>query len=256
MSQVGKGSGTAASAASGKSLTELRDICIYHGWNNPTANGLAALTRFINRTLYQLSNLGPWPEYHKRDGRITLATDDEDYACTDDSDATLDNILKIGDVFRTDRMSPLDVMAGGIDEWLEKTKTYPQTGTPREYALRAYTYNGLRRLEMLVYPKPTSGQNGDYMYFPYQLLPTELVNASDTTDWPTYRLWLLEEALERRIASGKRDKLAVILEAPDFMAQVQRALGESRTSYMPIPAAEPIDIRHRSIREIYPVIIS
>ena len=249
MAQTGKGYGVAASASSSKSLTNLKTICYFHGWQDRGTAGELALTRFINRTLYLLSMLAPWPEYHKRDGRITLATDDEDYVCIDDSDATIENIGKIGDVFKTTRMSPLDPMAGGMDEWMLKTKTSAQSGSPREYTMRKYTNNGLIRMEMLVYPKPGSGQNGDYLYYPYWILPTELVNASDTTDWPTYRLWLLEEALERRLASGKRDSAAVALESPEFYVHIQKAIADSRMSYMPISPIDPIDIRRRSIRE-------
>jgi len=201
MSQVGKGSGTAASSA-GYTLTSLKNICYYHGWNDTTTSGETALTRFINRTLNLLSVLAPWPEYHKRDGRITLAEDDEDYVCTDDGDATITDISKVGSVMRTGRMTPLALMAGGIDEWMEKSKLKPRAGSPLEYTFRKYVSSGLITMEMLVYPKPGSGQAGDYLYYPYWLLPMQLVNASDATDWPNYRLWLLEEALERRLASG------------------------------------------------------
>ena len=249
MAQTGKGSGTVASSA-GYSLTNLGTICKYHGWNDTTTNGEAALTRFINRTLYLLSVLAPWPEYHKRDGRITLADADEDYVCTDDSDATITDISKVGSVMRTDRMTPIDLMTGGIDEWMEKSKLKTQSGSPTEYTFRKYVDgNGLIRMEMLVYPKPGSGQDGDYLYYPYWLLPTQLVNGSDATDWPNYRLWLLEEALERRLASGKRDSMAVALEAPEFMLHIQKAMTDSRTSYMPMPITEQVDVRRRSIRE-------
>lgn len=252
MAQTGKGVGVAASAGSpvGYTLTELKNICYYHGWQDKSTSGEAALTKFINRTLQLLAVLAPWPEYHKRDGRITLAEDDEDYVCTDDSDATLTNISKVGSVMRTDRMTPLDEMVGGIDEWMEKSKLKSQSGSPLEYTFRKYVdNNGLIRMEMLVYPKPGSGQVGDYLYYPYWLLPTQLVNGDDATDWPNYRLWLLEEALERRLASGKRDVSAVALESPEFLIHVQKAMADSRTSYMPIPLTSQVDLRHRTLRE-------
>ena len=87
---------------------------------------------------------------------------------------------------------------------------------------------------MLVYPNPTSSQNGDYLYFPYWVQPVEMALSTDTTDWPNYRAWLLESALEIRIASGKKDTQGVILESSDFMTMVDKAFADSRTSYMPI----------------------
>lgn len=319
MAQTGKGSGTAASSV-GYSLTSLKSICYYHGWNDRTTEGEAALTRFINRTLCLLSVLAPWPEYHKRDGCIELnqytgditafadagsskttvtsashglsngfyvtisgttsyngsffissvatntfvistayVADDatgsfvcgqDAYICTDDSDATITDISKVGSVMRTDRMTPIDLMTGGIDEWMEKSKLKPRSGSPTEYTFRKYVDgSGQLLMEMLVYPKPGSGQVGDYLYYPYWLLPTQLVNASDATDWPNYRLWLLEEALEHRLASGKRDNMGVALEAPEFMMHVRKAMADSRTSYMPMPITKQVDIRRRSIRE-------
>lgn len=323
---TGAGTGTAAAGA-GTTLSDLKTICYYHGWQDQSTTGVAALMNFINRTLQLLSMLAPWPEYHKRDGRIELnqfsgdvsgdfadagsgkvtvtsathglsndfyvtitdttnydgsywigdvatntftiiatyvaettagswTCNQDIYACTNNAGTTIDNIDKLGDVYRTDRTSPLDMMSGGINEWLRKIKTARRTGAPLEYALRKYVSTGKGRTEMLVYPAPGSGQDGKFLYYPYYILPTLLTDDSTVTDWPDSRLWLLEEALERRIASGKRDNLGVALEAPEFMQYVQKAMASSRPSYMPVRMTSHIDMPNMGIRDILPTITS
>ena len=223
---------TTPAAGSGMTLSDLKDICKYHGWHETHTEGEAALTRFINNTLNMLSVLAPWPEYHKRDGTITIATDDEDYLLSET------NISKIGDIIRPDRSTPLILMTGGIDEWMRKTKITSSaiTGAPTHYACRKYVASGLIRMEVLVWPKPTSSENGDTYYYPYHQLPAILDLATDETDWPNYRMWLLEEALDIRLSSSKKDIAGVSLQTPEFMALVNRAIADSRTSYMPIQA--------------------
>lgn len=239
---------TTPGAGSGQTLADLRSICYYHGWHNKTTDGVSALDRFINNTLQKLSVLAPWPEYHKRDGRITLAEDDEDYVITDDSDQTITNISRVGDVLRTDWFKPLAEIS--IEDWMEQAKTNAQSGMPRQYALRKYVSSGLIRIEMLVYPNPGSAAAGEYLYFPYWLFPDELALSTDETDWPNYRLWLLEEALERRVASGKRDSHAVSLETPEFYSLVEKAMADSRPSYMPIKVYDHTSMRRATLRDL------
>lgn len=248
MGTTGSISGTPVTT-SGTSLTTLQDICEYHGWHDTTSSGTTALTRFINRTLQLLAVLKPWPEYAKRDGRITLATDDDDYICTTDGDANISNIASIGSVICPEFYTPITEYADGMTGWLLDKRTTGSTGRPTKYALRKYVSAGDVLMEMLVYPMPTSAENGDYLYFPYRTRPAELSSGSDVTDWPDYRLWLLEGALEQRLASQNRDSAGVALESPEFMYHVGRAFAESRVSYMPIQAIPASDTRDRGLRE-------
>lgn len=241
--------GTTGSGSGTKDLDYLLGLAKYHGWNDWTTNGEAAAIRFINNTLELLATLAPWPFYQKRDGRITLATDDEDQVCTNDGDTAIDNITHMGNLIRAGRMSPLDPIPT-IDEWLRKKSVSSSTGPPTEYALRKYVYLGSTRIEVLWYPKPTSAENGDYVYFCYWQMPAIMASGSDQTDWPDHLMWLLEEALEQRLASKNRDRLGVALESPDFMRKVYKAMSHSRSSYVPIRAEPPIDDRTKSIREI------
>ena len=226
---TGEGTGTPTSTG-GTSLSDLQSICLYHGWNDTSTNGISALTRFINRTVNLLTIILPWPEYHKRDGTVTLATSDNDY------EISVDDISKIGDLYHEDRTVPLDVIT--LEEWMQLTKTNSQSGFPTMYALRKYTSTGLEKVEVLLYPTPSSAENGDTLYFTYWKIPTQLSDSSDVTDWPTYRLWLLEEALEARIASMNRDRSGVALESPDFMLLARKAFADARPSYMPIRVRE------------------
>lgn len=185
---TGSGTGTTATST-GTSLSTIKDICKYHGWTDLSGSGLTAMVRFINETLQMLSGLADWPEYHKRDGTITLVTDDEDYTLEQT------NVIQVGNVIRDGRMTPLDPISGGMEEWLLKKTTSAASGWPREYTFRKFLTSGIITMEMLVYPKPSSGQNGETLYYCYRILPTKLSGDSDITDWPDHRLWLLEECL-------------------------------------------------------------
>jgi len=66
------GYATAASASGSKTLTALKTICQYSGWNDMTTTGTAELTNFINDTIQILAMLKPWPEYMHLDGTIVL----------------------------------------------------------------------------------------------------------------------------------------------------------------------------------------
>lgn len=256
LSWTGTSETTTPSAGSGKTLADLKAICYYHGWQDSYTDGVAALVRFINNTLQMLSALAHWPFYHKVDGRITLATDDDDYVCKNSSDEVITNISKIGTVLRDDCFTPLNMMPGGPDEWMLKRTVEGWSGSPTQYTTRKYVTDGLYRIDMLVYPCPGSGQNGDYLYFPYEKLPEELALDTDETDWPNHLLWLLEEALDIRIAAGKKDTTGVALQTPEFMMLVNKAIGDSRNSYMPVIAERELPVRDRRIREIIPVITS
>lgn len=241
MGYAGKGEGTATSVG-GTTLSDLKDICQYHGWHDSTTAGMAACARFINRTLQILSRLGPWSEYHKRDGTISITADDEDYTLSEK------NIQQLGNIVRANWTTPLEIIVGGLDEWLLKVKSTGATGKPTEYAIRkSVNTSGEIVTEVLVYPMPTASET---LYYCYRLLPTKLVNDSDVCDWPDSRLWLLDEAMHIRINSVNRDTAGVALEGADFMANVRRALSDTRTSYMPLPITAQIDKRHKSIREI------
>jgi hypothetical protein len=68
MAFTGKGSGSAAAAAGGKTLSNLETICEYYGWKDRSSAGETELDNFINHTIQLLSDLAPWPEYHRVDG--------------------------------------------------------------------------------------------------------------------------------------------------------------------------------------------
>jgi len=241
MAQTGKGYGEAASAG-GTSLSELHDICKYHGWNDTTTTGLAALTRFINRTLQILCILAPWPEYHKRDGTIAMADTDVDYTLSQK------NIQQLGQLVRTTSPTPLKIITGGLDEWLQLNKSSAQSGMPNQYTIRkSVNSSGEIETELLVYPTPADTET---LYYSYRILPSKLVELSDIADWPDARLWLLDEALDVRVNSGKKDTTGLALESADFMAKIQRAMLDSRTSYMPVPLEPPSSLRNKTIREV------
>ena len=235
--------GTMTSAASGgTTLSELHDICRYHGWNYTTTTGLAALTRFINRTLQVLCMLAPWPEYHKADGSIAMAAADVDYTLSQD------NLQQLGILLRTTSPTPLKVITGGLPEWLLLNKSSSQSGSPNQYTVRVFVNSsGVRKGELLVYPTPADTET---LYYSYRILPSKLVELSDIADWPDARLWLLDEALDVRVNSGKQDTAGLALESADFMAKIQRAMLDSRTSYMPVPLEPPTSLRDKTIREV------
>ncbi|MHC4464858.1 MAG: hypothetical protein ACYS30_26025, partial [Planctomycetota bacterium] len=68
MAQTGDGYGTASSPAGGKTLSDLETICEFYGWHDRSTEGEAELDNFINHTIQMLSDLAPWPEYHRIDG--------------------------------------------------------------------------------------------------------------------------------------------------------------------------------------------
>jgi len=227
-------------------LANLKELAYYHGWNDTTTTGETALTRFINRTLMILSTLGQWPEYHKRDGRVRMAVGSDVFMLTNSADAIIYNISKIGDVLRSDRFAPLDKIS--LDDWMIQSKTNSATGSPLKYALQKSVHdNGAEKMEICVWPTPSAIE---YLYFPYHIYPTALSAATDVTDWPDVRIWLFEAAVEQRVASGNRDSNGAALFGSQFMGLVNKALGDSRTSYMPILAYEQTSIRDKSIREV------
>ncbi len=67
------GTGAASASTGGRTLTQLKAICKYHGWNDSTTDGTAQLTQFINDTLQLLATLAEWPEYLGRNGSVTFA---------------------------------------------------------------------------------------------------------------------------------------------------------------------------------------
>jgi len=226
-------------------LANLKELAYSHGWNDTTTAGDTALTRFINRTLMILSTLGQWPEYHKRNGRVKMSDGNDAYTLTDSTDTVIANISKIGDVLRTDRFAPLDKIS--LDEWMIQSNTNASTGSPLKYALQKSVSSGSEVMEILVWPTPSAAE---YLYFPYHIYPTLLSASTDVTDWPDVRIWLFEAAVEQRIASGNRDANGAALFGSQFMGLVNRALGDSRTSYMPVLAYEHTSTKGRSLREV------
>ena len=219
MAYTGKGEGAVAAAATGKTLDNLKDVCEYHGWADRTTAGDAQLENFINQTIQLLSNLAPWPEYHRIDGmqpfnrstatitgitgtgttvtvtavahgfsvgdvgdttsttnynatnkKILSAADANTFTYADTPSATAEtsgtftigdqktlpqsSIIRLGTVTRAGLLPPLDEIT--TEEWLHKKRYIGSTGPPTEYALRKYTSSGLFKIDMLVYPIPTT----------------------------------------------------------------------------------------------------
>ena len=217
-----KGQGTLITGG-GTTLTELKTICKYSGWRDNTTTGELALTRFINDTIYILSTLAPWPEYLKVDGSQLLTANISEY--------TLDEtgIDRLGIVNRTTSTVGLDEIS--VEDWLSKTKTFAQTGSPLEYAIEKGLAGGVTTVKMLLYPCPTTSET---LYYSYFRKPTELVDGSDVVDWPNTRAWLISDALAVRLAKGKKDNAGFSLHTTDFMQKVYKAMGDSRGSYLPI----------------------
>lgn len=143
-------------------------------------------------------------------------------------------IDRVGSVWRSNFDYPLTEIT--IEEWLYKKRYIAATGPPTEYALRKYTSSGLPKIMMLVYPCPTTSIT---LYYPYKRYPSILSSDSDTTDWPTTRIWLLSEALVTRLKSKDKDSSGMSLYSSDFMNKVNLAFGAARQSYMPIIAQGP-----------------
>lgn len=226
MPQYGKGSPGAS--AGGMTLAQLKTICQYHGWQDNAPAGLAALTQFINDTLQILATLAEWEEYQNRNGDATFASGD-----SADDDVTLTNtrLDRVGIVVRDDRAAPLDEIT--VEEWLHKKKYYAASGPPTEYALRKSLNAGAPSVEILCYPSPTTEIK---LYYTWRHYPGILANDEDVAEWPDTRVWLLTDALRIRLAAADRDSGGVILYGSEFMKNVHRAFGHSRSSYMPIIA--------------------
>jgi hypothetical protein len=291
MAQTGDGYGTVASPAGGKTLANLETICEYHGWKDRTTAGEAELDNFINHTIQMLSDLAPWPEYHRVNGaqnflRVqntltsisgdgstvtvtsashTVNTNDvgsvtgttaynvnnvimtdagtNSITYTGDCQATTETsgtvttgdqiilgesqIERVGTVWRSDRSTPLEEITP--EEWLYRKVNLASTGPPTTYAIRKYVSAGLPKLMMMVFPCPTTAI---MLYYNYKKYPSILSSDSDTTDWPTTRIWLLAEALKTRLKEG--DPMA--LYSSEFMSKVNLAFGAARGSYMPVIA--------------------
>lgn len=302
MAQTGDGYGTASTAASGTALSDLETICEYHGWKDRSTAGEAQLDNFINHTIQMLSNLAPWPEYHRLDGaesflRVqntltnitgdgstvtvtsashTVATNDvgdisgtTNYnvsnkiftdagtnsityldACqaTAETSGTVTTgdqkilaetrIERVGTVWRGDRSTPLTEITP--EEWLYRKRYEAATGPPTQYALRKYISSGLPKMMMLVYPCPTTSI---MLYFNYKIYPAILTSDSDTTDWPTTRMWLLTEALRTRLNAKDTDASGMSLYASEFMSKVNHAYNAARPSYMPVIANPMVGAR-------------
>jgi len=232
---TGKGEGTPASGG-GITLAELKSMCKYHGWRDTTSEGESALTRFINNTVNLLSQLAPWPEFLKRDGSVAMIASTAEYILDEAG------INSIGTVERADNTLPLDEI--GIEDWLHHTTT-SQTGSPNAYAIEP---TGAMTLKMLVHPTPTEVET---LYYTYYRRPTELSGASDGVDWPDDRIWLIEEALEKRLAAGKKDTTGWSLHSADFMQKVYTALGNARGSYKPIKTRTKSSSKDIRIRDTW-----
>ncbi len=226
MTQYGKGA--AAASTGGRTLDQLKTICQYHGWHDMGTTGSAQLTQFINDTLQLLATLAEWEEYLGRDGSATFATGD---SADDDVTLTDTRLSRVGIVIRDDRAAPLDEIT--VEEWLYKKKRHGASGPPTEYALRKSMSSGAPSVEMLCYPSPTTEI---VLYYTYRTYPAILANASDVSEWPDTRVWLLTEALRIRLAEADRDSGGAVLYGADFMKKVYRAFAHSRSSFMPIIA--------------------
>lgn len=222
------GTGAVGASSGGKTLAQLQTICQYHGWQDNTTDGLAALTQFINDTLQILATLAEWPEYQHRDGQVIFAAGD-----SADDDVVLANtrLDRVGVLIRDDRVSPLDEIT--VEEWLYEKKYHASSGPPTHYALRKYLTSGAPTVEMLCYPSPTTAIT---LYYTWRNYPGILASAEDVAEWPDTRVWLLTDALRIRLAAADRDSGGVALYGAEFMKNVHRAFGHSRSSYMPIIA--------------------
>jgi len=222
-------------------LSDYKSMCKYHGWRDTTTDGEAALTRFINNTIYILSTLVLWPEYLKRDGEVAMIVGTDSYILSETG------IDRIGTVEKSDNTLPLCEMS--VEDWLERSTTVEQTGTPTSFAIEQSMTNGASSSTMLVYPTPTEIET---LYYTYFRRPAEMAIDADYADWPDDRAWLVEEALEKRLAAGKKDVTGWSLHDADFMAKVLRAAGNARGSYKPIKVRSVMTERSKGrIRDTY-----
>ena len=169
-----------------------------------------------------------------------IAYTSSETGATSTGTVTLDNnfetlsdtrISRLGIVVRTDWAPPLDEIT--LEDWLGLKKYHAATGPPTQYALRKSLSSGAPAIEMLVYPDPTTAIT---LYYTYRTYPAILANASDVSEWPDTRVWLLTDALRIRLAEGDRDSGGAALYGADFMKKVHRAFAHSRPSFMPIIA--------------------
>jgi hypothetical protein len=93
---------------------------------------------------------------------------------------------------------------------------------------------------MMVDPCPTTSIT---LYFNYKRYPSILSNNSDTTDWPTTRIWLLTEALRTRLNAKDTDASGMSLYNSEFMSKVNLAYNAARPSYMPVIAKPVVGTR-------------
>lgn len=144
------------------------------------------------------------------------------------------SIVRLGNVIRADYSQPLEEIEH--EEWLWNKRYEASTGPPTQYALRKWASSGLPKMDMLVYPMPTTSI---MLYFTYQVAPNTLTNNSDTTDWPNDRIWLLTEALRTRLNANDKDASGMALHSSEFMTKVNLAMSHARPSFMPV-VAKPV----------------
>lgn len=234
---TGKGHG-ALITGGGITLTDLKTICKYNGWRDTTTTGEAALTRFINDTIYILSTLAPWPEYLKRDGSQALTATTDEYTLNET------NIDRLGVVERTTTTLSLDEIS--VEEWLHKKKTIGQTGSPTEYAIEKGLSGGVTTVKILLYPCPSATET---LYYSYFRKPTTMSDGSDVADWPNTRAWLITEALRYLLSASHKDVTGFSLHNAEFMKNVYKAMGDSRGSYLPIKMKTFYNNRNLKIRD-------
>lgn len=231
------GQGTLVSGGA-TTLAELKTICRYRGWRDTSANGTAALVRFINDTIYTLSTLAPWPEYLKRDGDVTLANATSEYTLDESA------IDRLGIVERSDSTVSLEEIS--VEEWLSRTKTQAASGTPTHYAIEKVLTSGVTSLKMLVYPTPSEAST---LYYSYYRKPVPMVADSDIADWPDSRVWLLTNAIDYIMAN--KDTAGFSLSSSEFMKEVNKACADARGSYKPIKCKRYVNNKDVKIRDTY-----
>ena len=143
MGNLGYGDATASSGG-GKTLTQLKTICQYHGWHDFTTEGTAELTNFVNDTLQMLAVLAPWPWYQKRNGSVTFPAKTHTISSIDGDGTTVTiatssaHGLAAGDIMTVSGTTEYDVAAvalatasgtaatylSGVNEATETSGTY------------------------------------------------------------------------------------------------------------------------------------
>lgn len=212
---------TATSIGGGQTLSDLKDICIYNGWNDTTTAGDTQLEYFIQHTLLQLCELMPWPEYYYNDGSAAF-TSGTDYK------ALTTGITKVGSVIRATRSMPLDEV--DMNEYLRRAKYHAGSGVPDYYSIDTAVSSGDIQLTMYVYPNPSADIT---LYFTYYKPP------SSVSEWPNNRVWLLIEALKARLAAKDRDSGGYALYSVQFQDMLNRAYKTARPSMLPFITNPP-----------------